>query len=336
MMNITPLGRLSIISLFAVLAMGAFAATAPISQAPAKAPAAATPATVTFHFSPPEGAVVVQTDKTSMTEKVNGQKRNEETDEAKMRVTFKKAAKGFTVSMSTISSSRTKDGKTVPPPELDPLKDVVLTYHLNNTGECTTLTGLDTIHKHLLEELEWKRVAQHKPAQLKAENAYIDQVINRMIRQRIGEWHDEFTRFCGKTVKIGDTWHDASPAQLPYVGNISLHRAITFADRVTMNGHNCVRLKYLITTDPAEIKAAIKKTAANMKKLAAAYHKTAPQTAMQDISVHQERTRIIDPATMLVYAESYAETQTMSVNQPKGKKAIAVTEEKRETVYEYK
>jgi len=335
-------GKWPVLSLLMVLAVGAFAETPPHaltvrpqSQAP---PVKVVPAAqaFTFHLNPPDGVSTVQTDKTNIVEHLGDEKKREETDETKMRVTFKKAAKGFTATMSTISSSMTEMGKKVTPPEAALMKDVVLTYHLDPAGECKTITGFETLRKNMLQRIEYQRVAQHKPQQPKLANAYIDQMIAGMIKQRTGEWHDEFTRFCGKTAKIGDSWHDSAPSRLPFVGTIALHRTITFAERAIVNGHNCVRVKYLTTTDPKEIQAAIKTELAREKKIAAAQHIKDEYATVKDITVRQERVRVIDPATMLVYSESYADTQTIVVHRPKEGNVTAVTNEKRETTYEYK
>ena len=295
---------------------------------------------ITFHFKPPEGIVVIQTDNSTTVEKMNDKTRSEEVDDSKMRVGFHKTATGYTAVLTNLANTLKRDGKVVHSPEAALMKDVVLTYVLDAAGKCKTVKGFDVLQRRMAAEMNQQRAANHLPAAKKQATELASRLVSGMVKQRVEEWQMEFSRFSGKTVKLGDTWRDSTPLSLPVVGALSikftLHHTITFAERVTVNGHQCVRLKYLTTTDPVEVKTAIKQAMSTLKQMAEKQHVTEKLPEMQDFSLQQLRERVIDPATMLVYSESYSQTQRTQLDHPTKGKVVALTTEQRTTKYEFK
>lgn len=290
------------------------------------AAAQAAPAdSVTFKFNPANGLTVIQTDKdTDVQSSSTGDKRTR-VEVSKMKVAFKKNAKGYTMALSLLSNTMTENGKAAKNANLDFLKGITMTYALDPAGRFITLTGLDPLRKKMELDMTGREVQEGKSKK----------IIQALIKQRKNDWQQEFERFIGKTVKIGDVWRETKDVPFPLGGTLPVEKTLTFAGHVKVGARNCVRLRYAAETNDAKVKVLIDKAMARIRE-EAKKEKKKDIPSLLSMKVKQARERVVDPATMMVYSESLTETRTTAMDIPgKGKVTMNIARTKM-TTYEYK
>lgn len=100
-----------------------------------------------------------------------------------------------------------------------------------------------------------------------------------MVARERAEWEGRVGWFAGKKAAIGDVWEVESDFALPTGGTIKYRTKIEFAERVSVAGRECVRVRYTYDTGPG--------------------------SAMR---VEGGGERVVDPATMLIYSETLERT----------------------------
>jgi len=273
--------------------------------------------TITFKFNPPNGTTVVQTDAISIV-KQTGTSKSTDARESKMRIVFKKFGNTFQV-------TRTKLG---PAGQVPPNAES-LTVKLDSNGKCLEVVGIKEKRAALLSKI----TPESRKKGL--DEKYVDQVIDAQIALQKKSWAEYAGKFVGKTAKIGETWKESASLDLMPGVAVTIRRTITFAGMVQKGGKTCVRIRYSTVADPASLKTAIAKIMAERDKIAKAQGNTANLPRVVGMTIKEERERVVDPATMLEYADTVTSTRSEQVSVPGQGTITTSTVQKTVTTYKY-
>jgi hypothetical protein len=158
-------------------------------------------------------------------------------------------------------------------------------------------------------------------------------VINEdaMIDKEATEWDARISSFVGQTVKMGDLWTSTDELALPTGQSVVYHTATKFVEKVKCGTHDCVRIQFWYNSDAGALQAFVGKVLNDFADSAG----TPQVKEISGAEIVGEGERIIDPTTMLIYAESISRTVTMQMDVP-GKGKVTVTgRETREIIFDY-
>jgi hypothetical protein len=286
-------------------------------------------AQVTFRFNPPNNTQFVQTDTQTLTEKTTATPTRARTLEVKTKTVIKKTATGFTFTQTPISKTTIIGSKRTTETDDDPAASAPITLVLDANGKAVDVQGFEALKKKMIAHVNDE--SRKKGIDEKSIRAMFDRIVAR----QKAEWQQSVALYVGKTVKPGDAWKDATK---PDAEGIAYDRVISFGPMKTVAGKKCIRVGYVINSNPASVRAALATLEkARAKALAAQKGKTkAELPKFVSFSAREEGERYIDPATMLVYTETVTSTRTQVVDVPdKGKITVAAVE-KKVTKYSFK
>ncbi len=283
---------------------------------------------VTFRFNPPNGITFTQTDTQSMTRKATGEPSETQTQEQKTKTVIKKTAKGFTFTQTPLAKTTVVGGKRTTVSDENPAGSTPVTLVLDATGKALSVQGFEKLQQQMLARVTDE--TRKKGIDEKTVRA----TFVRLAERQKTEWGQAVSIYAGRTVKLGESWRDDTK---PDENGIIYKRVITFGGMKTIRGKNCIRISYVITSDPASVRTALAKIdAARTKALAAQKTKKTALPKFVSLSAREEGERYLDPNTMLAYGETVTGTRTQVVDMPgKGKITISAME-KKVTTYDFK
>lgn len=223
---------------------------------------------------------------------------------AKTRVAVKKTADGYEIIGKPISFTMTRDGTPVNNPVLTALQEIAVTYEVDRQGRLRAIKGYDVALKKIRASL---------PASVAAS---LSSVLNEdaMVNRAAAEWDGRISSFVGTQRRIGESWAVTSPFDLPAGGAITFFTATTLAETCQAGGHDCVRIRFAYSTDPAALQQTLSKT---LEELTKAIGATAAQPpTISGVEIVGSGERVLDPATMLFYAKRLTRTLKMRMETP--------------------
>jgi hypothetical protein len=283
-----------------------------------------------FQFNPPDGATFVVSVRTTRTTTLGALGKRTEDRETSERVRVTKTADGFSIAETAVYGTMNRDGEKVESPILKLLVGMSVNYEVDSRGQVKAIRGFDQLITRLKAALP--------PGTLETMSPTVTE--EALVNREVAEWNGRVASFVGREVKVGDMWTSKDRFDLPTGGAVNFTTTTRIVGREQVEGHDCVRLKFsytanaptpLVPGQTAGAKAA-GKPARKPSRPARVAKKTVPAAAT---SITGGGDRLVDPATMLIYAESISRTIKMPVAVPGRGKVAGTLVERKSYRYQY-
>ena len=285
-----------------------------------------------LHFAPPDGTRVIETQHRSVTRTATGQPTHTDESEIRFIGTFKALATGYRYARQTDSYVFRRDGKEVSNPISETVTRAALTYTLDLKGKAIDIQGMAGLEAKASSALAPEVAAQAAPvlAQLAESN---------LVAREKEEWDARYAEFAERTFAIGGGSNDRASYALPSGEQLEFWIRTTVPRHEVCPAGNCVRIDFSYESDAAEVAKWPNPPASSTGHAAApAPGKEGSSPAGTD-PAHPARitghaSRLIDPATMRIYGETFDRTITSTLNAP-GQGPIEVSRHEQRT-YDYR
>ncbi len=276
---------------------------------------------ISFRFAPPTGTTCIETLQTTKVAKLSTGQTRTDVGRVKGKSVYSKTPRGYRLAQTALEVSATRDGRPMPDPVTEALKGLTVTYDIDARGQLTAIHGLDKVIARV-EKSVGPQAAQAMAGLLNEE---------ALTNKERSEWEGRIGSFAGERAVIGDVWIGTDEFPLPNGETVTFYLVTKLVGRVKSAGHDCVKMRFSYNSDAAALAKLAGKTAREIA--AAAGRPELPATATEMLIVGSGE-RVIDPATMLIYAETTERTITMPIQSPQGE-VTATIREKRVYSFQY-
>ncbi len=254
----------------------------------------------TFRYAPPPDTRWILVLDHSQLLELAGRARQSSEIESRTRFAVTPDEDGYRVTSKPLSVRMTRDGRTVEDPVLQALRDVVTVHRLDSAGRLVAVEGYEGLAERLRARFP-EQVTQALAGALDEQ---------ALAAQERAEWEGRIGGLLGRTVSLGEVLRGKT--RLRVAGReISCDVETRITERVACGASQCLRVKSV-------------------------YRDQAPEQLLAGgLRVSGETERLIDPDTMLIYAESMARITETQVEQPDQGAVRAVMTERRTYRYEY-
>lgn len=255
---------------------------------------------VTFRFAPPDGTTFVQTLVTTKTTEIGSQKQTDAT-RSKVRLRFEKKPQGYILTGTPLSMTLERNGQAVENPLLDVLSQTVITYRIDPQGNLVAVQGYGEFQDRLFKTLP--------PQAVQA----LSKVVNEeaMVAREKAEWAGRIGDFSGNTLELGSSWTSASPFDLPSGEQIRFYTRTDVVGKERCGARDCVRIRFRYDTDASALGAVAQKMVREVAAAAGAPRDSTEAVKVGRMGLSGGGERLVDPATLLVHAETLERTITM-------------------------
>jgi hypothetical protein len=244
----------------------------------------------------------------------------------KAAMSFKKAGAGFALSSKPTSFSMKRDGQEIKHPLLATLGEIATTLQIDAKGKATAITGYENLTEKLKQVLPpelFKVVAPSLSPQA-------------LETKEIAEWQGRVGELAGQELEMGAGYVSESQFPLPDGRTVPFVTALKAASFVTVAGRKCVKLEFKYNSDAKAFAGFANGVAEAASKLVDPSGKQKMSVNQTSASISGEGWRIVDPATMLIYAEKTSRTIKMTMTVPGQGEVPALMTETRQYDYQYK
>ena len=285
-----------------------------------------------LHFAPPDGTRVVETQHRSVIRAASGQPTHTDESDIRFTGTFKALATGYRYARQTDSYVFRRDGKEVSNPITETVMRAALTYTLDPKGKAIDIQGMAGLDAKANSALAPEAAARAAPvlAQLAEAN---------LVAREKEEWDARYAEFADRTFTIGGVSDDRASYSLPSGEQIEYWMRTTVPNHETCPAGNCVRIDFSYESDAAEVAKWANPPASSIGHAAAHPSAKDGSAPVGTDPAHPARitghaSRLIDPATMRIYAETFDRTITSTLTAP-GQAPIEVSRHEQHT-YDYR
>jgi len=257
---------------------------------------------VTFHFRPPDGTTFVETLKTTRKRSITGQGELADVTETDTATSIEmQRGGGYVVTTKVTRMQATRDGTPLHDPLSALLQGAAITYKIDDSAHIDDIDGFGAISEKLESVVPPKVAAALAP--LLSEEA--------LVAQASEEWNGRIGEFAGQTVMIGGRLTGKRPFTLPNGEEMQYEMSVSFPRREPCGDRSCVRIETFYDSDAA-------KFAEFSNEVVAKAAEESKETELADVKPKTARltgrgSRLIDPETMLIYAETQERTIALSV-----------------------
>ncbi len=245
---------------------------------------------VTFTFAPP--APLTYTEQTTSVRIMvaGGPEPIEETGVSKVKMTITKADGGYRVVAEPVSFELTRAGKPVKDPVMEAVQSVTVTYRLGSDGSLKTIEGLGSALP-----------AAMKKAPKELQNT-LSALFNEktLIEREKGQWNSRLGDFLGRVGHKNSVWISLGMFPMPNGTQASYYIVALFMGMVKQDGRDLVKLKLMFTEDASRIPTLVNDT---VRDVVPDLPKPPVIQTVKGFSITGSGERLIDPSTMLIYAE---------------------------------
>jgi hypothetical protein len=291
-----------------------------------------------FQFNPPEGTTYVLSVRTTRVTTLGALGKRTEDRETSERVQITRTPDGFSLTGTGISGTLNRDGEKVESPIFKMLTGITVTTEVDGRGQVKSMRGFDQFIRKLQSALP-PGVLETMPPGVISEEA--------MVNRETAEWNGRISSFVGREVKVGDVWKSTERYELPTGGVANYQTTTRIVGREQFNGQDCVRIRFSYTAAAPGTAAALGTTAPvpllggtagagkkpRGKASAGKTNRTKPRPGTMSITGGGDR--LIDPATMLIYAEFLTRTIKMPIDVRGRGKVASTMVEKKQYRYQY-
>ena len=147
------------------------------------------------------------------------------------------------------------------------------------------------------------------------------------------EWNNRIGQFIQRKVRVGDSWKGTQEYALPVGGeHITLFTTTKVGGQTACGRTQCLEIKITYNSDPDHIGKVLNRLIGESDS---SVDKSAENTEDPSIEINGEGTRLVDPATLLVYEEDIKRTITMPITVLGDKKIFATITEHQQYNVDY-
>ena len=282
------------------------------------------PGTIKFSFSP-GGSTSFMQKLTTIKEKdmgAKGQQLDESVSTTKFTIT--KNGSGWDVLAEPKNISMRRNKEEINNPIVSLLSSAVITYKLDSDGNIVDVDGyepfIDAISKQIPPEV-FKQLAPILN-------------IDVMKAKDIAEWNGRIGDYVGVEVEIGDTFVAEIPYQIPNGPTIDYRVQTSISALVPCGEKKCLRIEQHYDSRADNLAKMTGEVVSNVSE-ALSPELSGSSSDSNTAIIKGEVVRVIDPETMLIYAENSSRTIAMEIDLP-GEGLIPVkTTETRSYEFEY-
>jgi len=289
-----------------------------------RGPAAGEGETVTFRFRPPDGTQFVESLKTTRTRSIGDQGQQSDVMESDTATSIEsRQGGGYLVTTTVTKMQAMRDGVAVNDPLSALLHGAAIKYQIDDSAQISGVDGFGALSEKLESVVPPKVAAALAP--LLSEDA--------LVAQATEEWNGRIGEFAGQTVMIGGRLTGKRPFKLPNGEEMEYEVSVSFPKREACGERSCVRVETFYDSDAAKFAEFSNKVVA--KAAGEAGDSPTPGVQSTAARLYGTSSRLIDPQTMLIYAETQERTIALSVNIPgQGTVPMKMTES-REYTFDY-
>ncbi len=252
----------------------------------------------------------ISTSKHTQIAELGARGKRERVRKSETKVTSQKTKDGYSIVFTPVSLMSTVNGKPYNDPIIAILKDVTVTYQLDENGQLVDVHG----YGEMIEVFKATLGRKLPPAieKLLSEETFVNKAAQ--------EWGARIGSYVGMDAEIGDVWAGIEETPLPTGGTMAFYMVTKLAELVKCGAADCVRIEFSFASNDQELKdlmGDLWSEVAEMGKL-----KEIPNVSNASVAGRGER--IIDPATMMIYSETIERTIDMTVKL-QGQEAVEIT-----------
>lgn len=272
----------------------------------------------TFKYNPPDGTTYQESYSLTRTKEFDAVKKQTEEINGVVSYTVKKTEKGYILKALPVSFDVKRDGQTAPESITKPVLEARYALVLDQKGQFLSIDGVEDIVKKMKENMPAD--SPQEVMGLFTEKAVTD--------KEKAEYDDRIGSFIGKQFQVGQDWISQNQYTLPDGKTIDYITIGVIREKVSCGQAQCVKIDYKYNANPAELKEFIESV-----------YKDLPEGELKKVELNGIKfsgggKRLIDPKTMLIYAEETTRLIELPVTTPDGnQKPLVMTETKK---YEYK
>lgn len=292
---------------------------------PGVAPAqnrSATPAQeFVFRFQPPDGTRFKLQYRRERVRTLEGQSPVRDESDSLSEGSFRRADPHIEYRPRIVTMTLRRNGTPVNDPTLPLLAGLQVSYLISAEGEATAIRGFEALDTLLKSRLPPEIATALAP------------VLNEraLVQREKAEWNSRYAEFAGGRFRIGDVIDTQAPQVLPTGETLRYTIRTSFPGWENCAAARCVRIEQVYESDAT---ALAQMTARITGQLLAATPQAAPATPSA-ARITGSLSRLIDPQTMLIYAEQVRRKLTMKVQLPDRGWVPMVDEEVRTYTYTY-
>lgn len=185
-----------------------------------------------FTFAPPHGLRVVQQLKETTRDKIGPKSPVVEKRESTSDIEWTVTDDGYLMTITLRRIKFWRDGKRYIDPRRSVLVNKPITYHLSKTGELQAIEGYDQLREG------FGRI----PMQLQQTVAR-DLQAERMGQRDTAEWNRRYSKFIGRSIKVGDKWENKDISDPAFAG-LRVHALTRFPGIVRQDERTLVTVDY--------------------------------------------------------------------------------------------
>ncbi|MBZ0165356.1 MAG: hypothetical protein K8I00_01025 [Candidatus Omnitrophica bacterium] len=266
-----------------------------------------------FVFNPPDGITYKETATMTRSKDMGSFGKQVDKSEQFMDVRIQRTPEGYNILSTLRDMTFTRDGQKITEPFLTAMLGISMEYQLDPLGYIQDITGLAAVLDKMLASMP------DLPPTVK-------QVLSEdaLKNKSMTEYNGRIGDFIGKTFEIGDVWSTESEFTLPDGTTIDYLSVIRFKSMEPCGQTRCVRVEYVYDADPATLKNFVQDI---YDELDPAVKQNLEKLTVTETRINGSGTRLIDPATMLIYDEELNRTISVPMALPEqGKIPVVMTE----------
>jgi hypothetical protein len=277
--------------------------------------------TVTFKFNPPDGITYRETYSAERIKEYGTLKKQVDLTEGTVKVVITKTPQGYSLKAAPLLITMTRDGQPVPDSITKPMFDMKYNLRLDPDGRFIHVEGFEEFVENMKAGLP-----ANTPAEL-LKSISVEALVNK----EQAEYNGRVGDFIGREFKIGEHWQGESQFTLPDGNVIDYTTVFVLREMVPCGQTNCVKIEYQYDANPAGLKKFMEGLVDGLDEMTEG---KLEEMDLGDIKLSGSGTRLIDPATMLIYSEEMNRVTEMPMTLPNGATiAMKMTEAKK---YGYK
>ncbi|PIE70741.1 MAG: hypothetical protein CSA22_06215 [Deltaproteobacteria bacterium] len=269
-------------------------------------------AAYTFTFAPENGSRYIQTYTMERIKHIGSTPPQTDTAYSETRMDVEKNGTGWAIHATPLKSRLTRNGKPLNNPISELLSQQTKTYHLDTDGRIYDLTGFETLPYAINEKL---------PPQVAAKIAGILDPETQK-QKGMANWNAKTGALIGRSVSDNDTWQQSVSETLANGKKLTYTLVTRFKPADGCGSDSCLEIEQTYDSHS---------DADTQEKAALAL----PNLTQDNAYVSGHVTRIIDPLTLNLYAETIKRTTWMVMTLPNQGRVPVKTVETHTYTYDY-
>jgi hypothetical protein len=246
-------------------------------------PATAAAQEISFSFNPPLDHPLTQRLHRTRTLRTGTRPVSIEEVDLTLQIRVQSTVAGYLLVSTPLAVRTTRNGAPYTDPRFAQLKGLTVVTEVDHDGRLIAVRGLDRLARRL-------RRLPGVPVMSEA----------ALVQQEVAQWYDRFGAFAGRQVGLGELWLSQQPYPLPDGHRGSLWTATRFDRLVPCGTQTCLAIDYVASTDLDDLTDAV--ADADPRR------SLRPARSPQSVAIAGHGRRLVDPTTMLIYAETREHT----------------------------